>query len=107
MKRGDIRSNYSCGYQWKELLEPHLLDIHLLLKRILCVFAIQFYKEYVGFLQVEHLTDDHGIWFTEFVKVHVIFSSDVSIEMTPVHVRKEILTWSKGSILMDARDTIA
>lgn len=104
MERGEIRSNYSHGYQWRELLEPHLLDLHLRMKDILCVFAIEWYKEYVGFLRVEHLTEDRGRWFTEFVKVRVRFSEDIDIDMTPVHFRKEILAWSKGIPLMDARN---
>ena len=87
-------------------MEPHLLDLDLTLKNILCVFAIELYKEYVGFLRVGHLTEDRGIWFTEFVKVRVRFSEEIRIELTPVHFRKEILTWSKGTILMDKRHSI-
>ena len=107
MERDEIRSNYSYGHQWRQILEPYLLDLDLTLKDIVCVFAIELYKEYVGFLRVRHLTEDRGIWFTEFVKVRVRFSEDIHIELTPVHFRKEILTWSKGTPLMDARNKIA
>jgi hypothetical protein len=106
MNRSYIRSHFSNRNQWVELLEPNLRDIHLEFIDFVLIVAIQPYKAYIGFIQVKHTSEDSGIWFSEFVKIRVEFTEDITIEFIPVHFRKEILYWSLGTILLDKRDTL-
>lgn len=99
-------------YYWEETLTPYLQELGLIFDRCILISEVERHRDYIGFLQVNH-DPNHGhcgIWFSRFVKIHVQFHNDadigIDIRMTPIHMRKAIVEWRSGNILLDNRNEI-
>ena len=101
-----IRQNYSDIFVWKEILEPYLDERLLKFESVLLIKEIQQNTSYVGFVKVSKIDPEQsaGMWFTDWIKVSVVFDDAVYLRFEPVHLRKEILMFEKGNTLLDNRD---
>lgn len=104
-----IRTNYSTRLQWHSILEPHLLNYKMVFDDILFISEIIPFKEYIAFLKIQSLEKSpalRGKWFTDWIKMKVYFREDIQLIIEPVHLRKDMLQWKVGTVLVDNRDRI-
>ena len=103
-----IRDRFSSTCDWKDILQPYLLDIYVQFEKILLLKEIERNKRYIAFILVSRIdpTKTAGLWFTDWIKVTVQFEKDVYLKMEPVHFRKEIQQFEKGVTLVDNRDVL-
>ena len=90
------------------MLEPYLRDLGLIFDQFLLISEIEPNKLYVGYVRVVHDSHvlDHGIWFSNIVRIRVTFEDSIQMQIHPVHMRKEILQWTAGKLLLDKRENV-
>ena len=108
MDKFHIRENLSTGYQWSEILNPHLAETGIQYERVVLLSAITLYKHYVCFLRVKQIPfeKDRDIWTSPFIKVVVTFdNSGFDVKLSTVHNISEIQSFKEGKFLVDRRST--
>jgi hypothetical protein len=106
-----ISENFAKQFYWEELLEPHLKDYAVRFKDSILVSCIVPNVEYIAFISVTHTNEKVSSkqipWFSDWVKLQIRFlDKEIMLNMSSVHLRKEIQLFSSGTILLDKRSEI-